>query len=396
MLWEKESFLCLGPKPCESLIFTTCHNHFQDHALRDSGDQSPFKRKAMKILYGLPSEGMGHATRSKVVIAHLLKRHDVRIVTSDRAYTFMVSSFPGRVHQIRGFHLAYRKGQISKVKTFSNLLKTGPSDLIANFHKYREVHAAFKPDLVISDFESFSYLFSKHHRLPVVSIDNMQALSRCELDIPIPKEEKENYLIAKNIVKAKVPRCDAYLIAAFFDAPIIKPSTYIVPPILREPILRAKTDHRSSHCVVYQTSASQQYLSQVLRTVPERKFFVYGFNRDETLDNITFKKFSEVGFINDIATADAVVTNGGFSLISEAVYLHKPVCSVPIHGQFEQYLNGAYIDKLSYGRCFPSFTADGIKAFLYDLPRFRNALDGYHQDGNEKLFEILDRVLAKF
>ena len=31
----------------------------------------------MKILYGVPSEGMGHATRSKVIITHLLKRHEV-------------------------------------------------------------------------------------------------------------------------------------------------------------------------------------------------------------------------------------------------------------------------------------------------------------------------------
>ena len=350
----------------------------------------------MKILYGVPSEGMGHATRSKVIITHLLKRHEVRIVTSDRAFAFMETNFPGLAHRIRGFHLGYRKGEISKRKTVAALLKKGPADLIANVQQYRAIYAQFKPDLVISDFESFSYLFAKHHRLPIISIDNMQVLARCTLEIPIPPQEKENHLIARNIVKAKLPRCEAYLVTAFFDAPVEKPKTFIVPPILREPILAAKAGVRQGeHIVVYQTSASQQNLAEVLQAIPDRTFFVYGFNKDEAAGNIVFKRFSEEGFIADLASADAVVTNGGFSLISEAVYLHKPLCSVPIHGQFEQYVNGAYIEKLGFGRCFPAFEPDLIKAFLYDVPRFRSKIEGYQQEGNKTTFAVLDKVMEE-
>src|SRR6266480_3864517 len=37
----------------------------------------------MRILYGVVGEGMGHATRSKVVIEHLLERgHKVKVVVS--------------------------------------------------------------------------------------------------------------------------------------------------------------------------------------------------------------------------------------------------------------------------------------------------------------------------
>ena len=39
----------------------------------------------MKILYGVAGEGMGHATRSRVVLDELVKEHEVRIVTSGRA-----------------------------------------------------------------------------------------------------------------------------------------------------------------------------------------------------------------------------------------------------------------------------------------------------------------------
>ena len=44
----------------------------------------------MKILYGVPREGMGHATRSKSVIQHLIaQQHEVCIVSSDRAFIFL-------------------------------------------------------------------------------------------------------------------------------------------------------------------------------------------------------------------------------------------------------------------------------------------------------------------
>jgi uncharacterized protein (TIGR00661 family) len=349
----------------------------------------------MKILYGLPSEGMGHATRSKVIISHLLEKHDVRIVTSDRAFTFMNSAFPGRVHQIRGLHFAFKNGEISKFKTVADILRKGPSDLAVNFNKYRQIHAAFEPDLVISDFESFTYYFAKYHRLPIISIDNMQVIARCRLEFPIPASERENLLITRNIIKAKLPRCDAYLITAFFTAPIERPSTYLVPPILRDSIVKAgPTVSRQGHILVYQTSTSQQNLAGVLQAVDDRTFFVYGFNKDETAGNVIYKKFSEEGFIADLASADAVVTNGGFSLISEAVYLHKPVCSMPIHGTFEQYTNAAYIQKLGFGRHFGGFEGDNIKAFLYDLPQFQRAIDAYRQDGNKRTFAVLDSVIG--
>ena len=171
----------------------------------------------MKILYGIPSEGMGHATRSKVLIEHLLKEHDVRIVTSDRAYTFLDEFFPGKVYQIEGFHLAFKNGVVSKFKTFKETLKSSPKAIKVNFEKYIKVHKEFKPDLVISDFESFSFFYAKKYKLPIISIDNMQVIDRCELDIKIAKEEKKNMLVAKSVIKLKVPNCNHYLISSFFD-----------------------------------------------------------------------------------------------------------------------------------------------------------------------------------
>jgi hypothetical protein len=70
----------------------------------------------MKILYGVPGEGMGHATRTKVIVTHLLEKgHDVKIVSSDKAFGFLRQAFPGRVYEIEGLHFAFKKGKIVPV-----------------------------------------------------------------------------------------------------------------------------------------------------------------------------------------------------------------------------------------------------------------------------------------
>ncbi len=347
----------------------------------------------MNILYGVPGEGMGHATRSKVIIDYLLgKGHEVSIVASSRAFHFLDKSFPGKVVEIKGFHFAFKNAQVSKTGTFMLNLRSSGANLLHNFKKKLLIEKSFSPDIVISDFESFAFFFAKLHKLPIISIDNMQVMDRCVLDIEIPKEEKNNYLLAKGIVKAKVPGCNRYLISSFFEAIVKRPHTIVVPPIIRQAIRDAKTS-KNNHILMYQTSANVKIIKGVLQQLPEEKFYVYGTGQDYTEGNIVFKPFSEEGFIRDFASAKAVVANGGFSFISEAVYLKKPVYSFPIPQQFEQWMNAAYIQKLKFGRHFSELNPDNLKAFLYDLPLFEQKLRAYRQDGNNSLFSELDKTL---
>ncbi|UPL49809.1 MJ1255/VC2487 family glycosyltransferase [Hymenobacter sublimis] len=349
----------------------------------------------MNILYGVPGEGLGHATRSKVVIGHLLSQgHNVCVVSSSRAYHMLAANFPGRVHEIRGFHLAYKDLTVSKSRTATLTLRSAPENLRVNFRKYRELLCDFEPEVVISDFESFSFLFAKWKGLPVISIDNMQIISRAQLDVPVPPQERQNLALARQIVRAKLPGSRHYLVSTFFRLPLSKERTTLVAPILRPEVL-ALQPTRGAHVLVYQSATTQKDLIAQLQQLPDQEFRVYGFNKEENHGNVQLRAFSEQGFLEDLASARAVVTNGGFSLISEAVYLHKPICAVPIPAQFEQFLNAAQVQKLGYGRHFDAITPDNLKAFLYDINRFEAALSTYAQQGNEELFEALEHVLAK-
>ena len=121
---------------------------------------------------------------------------------------------------------------------------------------------------------------------------------------------------------------------------------------------------------------------------------MYGLRRDAVQGNCVIRNFSEQGFARDLASARAVVTNGGLSLIHEAIYLHKPILSVPVKHQFEQEMNARYLEEYGYGLAAPKMDGDVLEAFLRQEPRYLKALDKYEQDGNEVLHKKVDRLIA--
>lgn len=345
----------------------------------------------MNILYGVVGEGMGHATRSSVIIEHLLQRgHNVRAVASQRAYHFLKARFEN-VGEIHGLHIRYDDDGVQRRRTFlSNLLEL-PENIATNVGQYFEMLGSFSPDLVISDFDSFAYLYATNHRLPLVSIDNMQVLNRCRHE-SLPSTHRTDFQLSKALVKSKLPGAAHYFITTFFYPPLRKRRTSLYPPILRRAIVNAQREE-GEHIVVYQTASTMNNLLPALQRLSNHRFKVYGLNREEDLGNVTVHKFSEEGFIRDLASCRGVVANGGFTLMSESVYLRKPVLSVPVQGQFEQILNAHYLQSLGYGEYWDTLDEDLLVHFLRNIPRYQANLQMYHQDGNSKIFAALDEYL---
>ncbi|HEY8078710.1 MAG TPA: glycosyltransferase family protein, partial [Labilithrix sp.] len=132
----------------------------------------------MKILYGVVGEGMGHAMRSRVILEHLVaQEHDVEIMASGRAVDFLAKRFEG-VNRIHGLHMIYEENRVRPVKTLVSNVVTGAAGMPKNIAAYFELITSFRPQAVISDFESWTYLYAQTHRLPILSIDNMQIINR--------------------------------------------------------------------------------------------------------------------------------------------------------------------------------------------------------------------------
>jgi uncharacterized protein (TIGR00661 family) len=354
----------------------------------------------VRVLYGVVGEGMGHATRSRVVVEHLARAgHEIRIVVSGRAHAFLVQKlapFPNvSVEEIHGLTLQYFGNELDRTQSVFSNLKEAPKGIKQNIKVYRRVaESGFRPDVVISDFESWAALYGTRHGVPVISIDNMQIINRCRHDKTLVRAKGFNFELARLAVRMKVPKGYHYLVTSFFFPPVKKKFTTLVPPILR-PEVSALEWNPGSHVLVYQTQTTNQALVPTLKQLPFR-FRVYGLGREGSEGNVTLCPFSEKKFLEDLSTARAVVCGGGFSLLAEAVSLGIPTLSIPVVGQYEQELNARYLEALGYGASASRVDGRSIAQFLERVPEYQAALgESRLPRDNAMLFGCVDELLAR-
>ena len=353
----------------------------------------------MKILYGVVGEGMGHAIRSRVVLEHLFAQgHEVEIIASSRAADFLSKRFPGDglVHKIHGLHIIYEENRVRRGRTLWSNFTEGMAALPDQIRSYFRLVEDFAPEVVISDFESWVYLYAKSHGLPIFSIDNMQILNRCRHAPRIREGIRRQFSLTRAFVKSKLPFCDHYFITTFFYPPLSRRHTTLVPPVLRPEII-ATASQRGQHLLVYQTAQGHEALPEVLaRCGLECR--IYGMRRDIAAEqvegNLRYRPFDERGFIADLASARAVISGGSFTVMSECVYLHKPLLSVPVGGQVEQIVNARYLEQTGYGRTAMEIDDANLRRFLEAIPACEERLSSYRQDGNQALFSAVSGQLA--
>jgi uncharacterized protein (TIGR00661 family) len=353
----------------------------------------------MKILYGVVGEGMGHAMRSRVILEHLVvtEQHEVEIMASGRAVDFLAKRFEG-VNRIHGLHMIYEENRVRLGKTLWSNVLGGAAGLPKNIAAYFELISEFRPDAVISDFESWAYLYGKTHRLPTLSIDNMQIINRTRLPDEILEGHRAEFELTRAFVKSKLPFCDEYFITTFFRPPLRKDRTTLFPPILRPEILAARR-RPGAHLLIYTTGEGNTALAAALAQ-SGIECRIYGMRRDLTAEvvegNLRYQPFGEATFIDDLASCRAVIAGGGFTLMGEAVYLHKPMLAVPLARQFEQVLNARYLAHEGYGRAADNLDdPKTVHEFIEAIPACEARLATYAQDGNREIFAALDHFLDK-
>ena len=352
----------------------------------------------MRILYGVVGEGMGHATRSRVIIEHLASRgHVIKIVVSGRAHAFLEARLQHpnvSLEAIAGLSLTYFGNELARRASIFHNLKHAPKAVSRNVEVYRKVaEDGFHPELVISDFESWAALYARRHGLPVVSIDNMQIINRCRHEKRLVQGSELDLRLARLAVKAKVPGAYHYLITSFFTPEVRKKYTTLVPPVLRPELLAARREP-GEHVLVYQTQSTNHQLLSVLKKLPYR-FRVYGLGREGLDGNVTLCAFSETRFVDDLRTARAVIAGGGFSLMSEAVTLGVPLLSMPVVGQFEQELNARYLAELGYGGFARELSRETLARFLGQLDGHAAALAQRPHYDNSLLFRCVDELVER-
>lgn len=351
------------------------------------------KREKKVVFYCVCGEGMGHAIRTGVMVDRIKDKYDVYIFSSDRAYKYLNSKFEN-VYEIGGFNTVYINNKVNNLKTLSDALKRNPTNMKIGYENLYKKAAQLKPDVIVTDFEIYATMVSKLRGIPLISLDNIHMITQTKIDYP--KDHLGEMLKAKSVIKTYVVKPEVHILTSFFY-PKVRPgkNAVIYPPIIREDILKLEPKD-GNHVIVYQTSRESERLVQRLKSLKNEQFIVYGFNKNEIDGNLTYKEFNEDEFYDDLASAKAVICNGGFTFISEAIHLKKPIYSVPAIGNFEQTLNGFYVQKLGYGEYHEVMSAKKVANFLKRLPKYQQKLKKVKKTDNDGIVRELIYRIEKY
>ncbi len=350
----------------------------------------------MRIIYGVSGEGSGHSSRAKEMTAHLLGRcHEVKLVSYNRGFRSLRENFD--CMEISGLHIVSVDNKVSILKTLIHNVSILPA-CIRSVRKLRTLFSEFQPDCVISDFEPMTAYLASVRKIPLISLDNQHRMRYMHFEVPA--RLRLDQWITQMVIRLMVPRPDVSLATTFFQDKVKNTRTFLFPPILRKEIGAVTPSHGDYH-LVYLTSGYDTLLC-ALRQLSHERFVVYGYDKAEQDGNLEFKTYSSSGFLNDLAGCRSVMATAGFTLISEAMYLQKPYLAFPMHGQFEQQLNGLCLEQLGYGTNALAADVTTLREFLARLPEFAAALQHYENGfstnpaavTNAAICERLDKLLA--
>ncbi|MBI2632586.1 hypothetical protein HYW75_06275 [Candidatus Pacearchaeota archaeon] len=340
----------------------------------------------MRILYGVAGEGRGHSSRARAIIEHLEKDgHYVLVLAYGLAYKALREKF--KVIKIEGIRFKFNREELSVYGTIRKSLPNIMKNIRTGNARDKEI-LKFRPEIAITDFEPVTAIFSYKHKIPLISIDNQHRLTFSKLKVP--QNHRREYLLAKLAVRVYIPKAEYFIVLSFLPENQKRRNVFFVSPILRKEVLGLKPK-KGEKVLVYMNQPYKGII-KILKDIDE-KFIVYGYNINRKEGNIIYKKDPNE-FLKDLASAKAVIASSGFTLMSEALFLKKPLFVIPLRGQFEQTLNALFLKQSGMGNFSENPNLKDIKTFLSDIEKYRRALKSYKMKSRQTI-DVLDKILRE-
>lgn len=341
----------------------------------------------MKILIGVTGFGNGHTARQADVLKTLVEReHQVAIfgyLNSERYFRQYYPNTPVFRIRVPIIHISPQTG-IDFAKTAQEPFNHFTDGHQLNFDAMQRAYDYFggRPDLVISDYEMIAAQFAYALDVPLVTLDQQSKFAGFQFpDLHGHSRREESARL-----KMFFPCAEARFACSFFQIPYPPDPSFeveIIPPILREEITRLAVSDQlsdSQEIVVYisphlSTRQSLAEISDILAGFPEKRFLIFQ-PRQEQDDhhNLSFRPYDVNDFAHALERAAAVITTAGHNLLSELMYLRKPVFTIPME-TFDQHCCAEVIQKNQLGVKADAITAAELAAFFAQLTEYKENLN---------------------
>lgn len=306
------------------------------------------------IINGL---GMGNSTRCHAIMEYLMERGvRIHVLTSGNGLIYF-SGVKGiaSLTPMESFFYSGKNGGVSGWRTFASIhaLYGKSTD---KKRQLEELLERLHVDIAVTDSE---YITSplRRRKIPIIGLNNADVVVSEYLKCPNPPQGIRSHFWFVEYTD--------YLFHRFFCDLVISPSAVPggirhsrirrVGLIVRRSLLEALPDQPPPHVLpaamksmVFLLSGSV-FASKVAFGDGVFPFAVDVIGRDGTnVGRVTFRGrlMDNISFLQK---ADALVINGGFSAVSEAMALGKPIFVIPVPGHAEQYVNARVVSDMGYG-----------------------------------------------
>ncbi len=261
-------------------------------------------------------------------------------------------------------------------------------------------------DFAISDLEPLLPRVADVRKKPFLTLDNQHAMLYCKVDDTwFHLKERLEHLFAKFSLKVYHPISELSIITSFFNLPILRkyqPVVKEVGPMIRSAILKRQKEIKyGDFILVYAHKFISERLFSVLVKLNGCKFVVFttdDFERPDFPFNRDWIKYFRIDpdkFVDYFVNCAAVISTAGNTLISEAVFLKKPVFAISLQGNFEQPLNLYMLEKSRWGEgCLLSnFNEEKLKGFIDNIKQHQEVLQ--KSDVKDNTDEIVGLIVEK-
>lgn len=356
--------------------------------------------KDKKILFIVNGLGLGNSTRCDSIIQILTKNgYDIDVLTSGNGLLyFRHCHYISNIYELRSLYYGSKDGKLSVKKTFL-ALPDFFKIFVSNIQHVKKLLTENEYRTVVIDSDYTLLWLKRSIRIPIIALNNADiVIQECKKLPVLPKTIRMQYLIEKcdHWFHRKVPH--VVLSPSLFPQEDIGGLVKHFAPFIREGFQVRQPSHELRRILVMlsgSTFGSSTNFLDHLTLQQEIKIDVIG-RTGVSRGSITYhgKTFSNKDLINQ---TDMMIVNGGFSAVSEAVVLRKPVIVIPVENHAEQFINASVVERVGLGLMA---TYENIVAKINDMitrfPQFVEAHERFKckDDGAEEASRIIDEVVS--
>lgn len=281
----------------------------------------------MRILYGVQATGNGHISRARAMEKQFRQAGvSVDFLFSGRpANAFFDMQQFGQYQLRRGLTFVTHAGSV-------NYWQSAKQAHLGELWQDIRALDVSGYDIVLTDFEPITAWAAKRQRKTCIAIGHQYAFLHA-----IPMENAN--LLSRSVFRYFAPANYALgLHWHHFNQPIL-------PPIIDLPAANNSTTARQ--VLVYLPFEEQQQVIKLLAPLTDHTFNIFGPGLpQQQLGHILTHPLSVQAFKTALLQSEAVLSNAGFELISEALQLKKHILVKPLQGQMEQQSNALALTRL--------------------------------------------------